>query len=105
MIEEKKKKKKKKGAPQTSKQNSVRGFPGHPPCYFAWGRWRSWGSIPGRPDRQLTALLAVKIGIGPDFASLAFASTLGVGVLFSSLMILVYTGGISLLAAQLTLNR
>jgi hypothetical protein len=35
------------------------------------------------------------------FASLAFASTLGVGVMFSSLMILVYQGGISLLAAQL----
>jgi uncharacterized protein len=35
------------------------------------------------------------------FASLAFASTLGVGVLFSVLVILVYQGGISLLAAQL----
>jgi hypothetical protein len=34
------------------------------------------------------------------FASLAFASTLGLGVLFSSLVILVYQGGISLLAAQ-----
>jgi hypothetical protein len=35
------------------------------------------------------------------FASLAFASTLGVGVLFSVLVILVYQGGISLLASQL----
>ncbi len=35
------------------------------------------------------------------FAALAFASTLGVGVLFSVLVILVYQGGISLLAAQL----
>jgi len=34
------------------------------------------------------------------FASLAFASTLGVGVLFSSLIILVYQGAISLLAVQ-----
>ena len=45
-------------------------------------------------------LLAVK-SVLDGFASLAFASTLGVGVLFSALMILVYQGGISLLAAQL----
>jgi len=45
-------------------------------------------------------LLAVK-SVLDGFASLAFASTLGLGVLFSSLMILVYQGGISLLAAQL----
>jgi len=36
------------------------------------------------------------------FASLAFASTLGVGVLFSTVVVLVYQGGISLLAAQLS---
>jgi uncharacterized protein len=35
------------------------------------------------------------------FAALAFASTLGVGVLFSVLVLLIYQGGISLLAAQL----
>jgi len=35
------------------------------------------------------------------FAALAFSSTLGVGVLFSTIIILVYQGGISLLAAQL----
>jgi uncharacterized protein len=34
------------------------------------------------------------------FGAMAFASTLGVGVLFSSLVLLVYQGGISLLAAQ-----
>ena len=45
-------------------------------------------------------LLAVK-SVLDGFASLAFASSLGVGVLFSSLMILLYQGGISLLAAQL----
>ncbi len=45
-------------------------------------------------------LLAVK-SVLDGFASLAFASTLGIGVLFSSLVILVYQGGISLLAAQL----
>ena len=45
-------------------------------------------------------LLAVK-SVLDGFASLAFASTLGPGVLFSSLVILVYQGGLSLLAAQL----
>lgn len=44
-------------------------------------------------------LLAVKSALD-GFASLAFASTLGIGVLFSSLAILVYQGSISLLAAQ-----
>ncbi len=45
-------------------------------------------------------LLAVK-SVLDGFASLAFASTLGVGVLFSTLVILVYQGGLSLLAVQL----
>jgi len=35
------------------------------------------------------------------FASLAFASTLGVGVAFSALPVLIYQGGVSLLATQL----
>jgi len=45
-------------------------------------------------------LLAVK-SVLDGFAALAFASTLGVGVLFSTVIILAYQGGISLLAAQL----
>jgi uncharacterized membrane protein YqgA involved in biofilm formation len=45
-------------------------------------------------------LLAVK-SVLDGFAALAFASTLGVGVLFSSIIVLGYQGGISLLAAQL----
>jgi uncharacterized membrane protein YqgA involved in biofilm formation len=45
-------------------------------------------------------LLAVK-SVLDGFASLAFASTLGVGVLFSALVILIFQGGISLLAVQL----
>jgi uncharacterized membrane protein YqgA involved in biofilm formation len=44
-------------------------------------------------------LLAVK-SVLDGFASIAFASTLGIGVAFSSLIILVYQGGISLLAGQ-----
>lgn len=46
-------------------------------------------------------LLAVK-SVLDGFAALAFASTLGIGVLFSSLVILVYQGGISLLAGGLS---
>ncbi len=44
-------------------------------------------------------LLAVK-SILDGFAALAFASTLGIGVLFSALTVLVVQGGISLVAAQ-----
>lgn len=44
-------------------------------------------------------LLAIK-SVLDGFAALAFASTLGVGVLFSVLVILVYQGGLSLVAAQ-----
>jgi uncharacterized protein len=45
------------------------------------------------------SLLAIK-SVMDGFASLAFASSLGIGVLFSTLVILVYQGGLSLLAAQ-----
>ena len=46
-------------------------------------------------------LLAVRSTLD-GFASIAFASTLGVGVMFSSIIILIYQGGISLLANQLS---
>ena len=45
-------------------------------------------------------LLAVK-SVLDGFASLAFSSTLGIGVMFSTIIILIYQGGVSLLAAQL----
>jgi hypothetical protein len=45
------------------------------------------------------SLLAIK-SVLDGFAALAFASSLGVGVLFSIPVILVYQGGLSLLAAQ-----
>ena len=47
-------------------------------------------------DFQLLAIKSVLDG----FAALALASALGVGVLFSILVILVYQGGLTLLAAQ-----
>jgi len=46
------------------------------------------------------SILATK-SILDGFAALAFTSTLGIGVMFSVIVILVYQGGISLLAAQL----
>jgi uncharacterized membrane protein YqgA involved in biofilm formation len=46
------------------------------------------------------SLLAIK-SVLDGFAAMAFATTLGAGVLFSALVILFYQGGISLLASQL----
>jgi uncharacterized membrane protein YqgA involved in biofilm formation len=48
-------------------------------------------------------LLAVK-SILDGFAAMAFASTLGIGVLFSSLTVFVFQGGISLTAMQVARN-
>lgn len=45
------------------------------------------------------SLLAIK-SVLDGFAALAFASTLGIGVLFSTLTVLVFQGGLSLLATQ-----
>jgi hypothetical protein len=47
-------------------------------------------------DYQLLAIKSVLDG----FAAMVFASTLGIGVLFSTLVILVYQGALTLLAAQ-----
>jgi uncharacterized membrane protein YqgA involved in biofilm formation len=46
-------------------------------------------------------LLAVK-SVLDAFASLAFASTLGIGVMFSSVIVFIYQGAISLMAGQLS---
>jgi uncharacterized membrane protein YqgA involved in biofilm formation len=48
-------------------------------------------------DYRLLAVKAVMDG----FAALAFASSLGIGVLFSAVIVLIYQGSISLLASQL----
>jgi uncharacterized membrane protein YqgA involved in biofilm formation len=47
-------------------------------------------------DYRLLAIKAMLDG----FAALAFSSSLGIGVAFSTLVILIYQGGLSLLAAQ-----
>jgi len=59
-------------------------------------------TILGSIENGLTGtyeILAVKATLD-GFASLAFASSLGVGVLFSILPMLIYQGGITLLASQ-----
>lgn len=65
---------------------------------FCTGPMAILGSIQDglRGDYQLLAIKAVMDG----FAALAFSASLGVGVLFSAIVILVYQGGLSLLAAQ-----
>jgi len=65
---------------------------------FCVGPMTILGSIDDglRGDIQLLAIKSVLDG----FASLAFASTLGLGVLFSTLTIAVYQGLVTLLAAQ-----
>lgn len=65
---------------------------------FCTGPMAILGSIQDglRGDYQLLAIKAVMDG----FAALAFSASLGVGVLFSVFSLLVYQGGLSLLAAQ-----
>ncbi len=65
---------------------------------FCVGPMTILGSIENGLTGNYPTLLIKSVLDG--FASLAFASTLGIGVLFSSLVILVYQGGLSLLAAQ-----
>jgi uncharacterized membrane protein YqgA involved in biofilm formation len=65
---------------------------------FCVGPMTILGSIQDGLTGDFT-LLAIK-SVLDMFAALAFASTLGVGVLFSVIVVLVYQGGLSLLAAQ-----
>ncbi|MFH1523659.1 MAG: DUF554 domain-containing protein [Chloroflexota bacterium] len=85
--------------PRDTDSRFVRGFL-TASLLFCIGPMTILGSIQDglKGDYSLLAIKAVLDG----FASLAFASTLGVGVLFSALFILLYQGGLSLLAAQLS---
>ena len=85
------------GNGEASSSNFVRGFL-TASLLFCVGPLTILGSIQDGLTGDYN-LLAVK-SVLDGFASLAIASTLGAGVLFSSLVILVYQGGITLLAAQ-----
>jgi hypothetical protein len=86
------------GAGQTTRgQQFVRGFLTSS-LLFCVGPMTILGSIQDGLTGDFS-LLAIK-SVLDGFAALAFASTLGVGVLFSVLVVLVYQGGLTLLAAQ-----
>jgi uncharacterized protein len=80
-------------------KNFVRGFL-TASLVFCVGPMTILGSIQDglKGDYSMLAIKSVLDG----FAALAFASTLGVGVLFSVIVILFFQGGISLLASQLS---
>jgi uncharacterized protein len=85
------------GSSSTAESRFIRGFL-TASLVFCIGPMTILGAIQDglSGDYSLLVIKAVLDG----FAALAFASSLGIGVLFSSLIILVYQGGISLLAAQ-----
>jgi uncharacterized protein len=87
------------GAGATTQSRFVRGFL-IASLLFCIGPIAILGSIQDGLSGDYT-LLAVK-SVLDGFAAMAFASTLGVGVLFSVLPVLVYQGGISLLAGLFT---
>jgi uncharacterized protein len=87
-----------KGGTVSASGNFVRGFM-TASLLFCIGPIAILGSIQAGLTGD-TSLLVIK-SVLDGFAAMAFASTFGVGVLFSAIMILLYQGGITLLAAQL----
>ena len=85
------------GAPESGENTFMRGFI-IASLLFEIGPLAILGSIQDglTGDYSLLATKSVMDG----FAGLALASTLGVGVLFSTVIVLIYQGGISLLAIQ-----
>lgn len=84
-------------SPSQSQQHFIKGFL-TASLVFCVGPMTILGSIQDGLTGDFS-LLAIK-SVLDGFASLAFSATLGVGVLFSTLVILVYQGGLSLLATQ-----
>ncbi len=85
------------GAPLHQTSRFLRGFL-TASLLFAIGPMAILGSIQDGLQGDVK-LLAIKSALD-FFGSVAFASSLGVGVLFSSLIILVYQGALTLLAVQ-----
>lgn len=83
---------------ETSSNQFIRGFL-IASILFCVGPMSILGSIQDGLSGNYS-ILATK-AVLDGFAALAFTSTLGVGVMFSVIVILVYQGGISLVAAQL----
>jgi uncharacterized membrane protein YqgA involved in biofilm formation len=86
-----------KGEPANPSSRFIRGFLTASLLYTI-GPMTILGSIQDGLSGDYS-LLAIK-SVLDGFASLAFASSLGVGVLFSSLVVLVYQGSLSMMAFQ-----
>ena len=86
-----------KGEGSSGKEKFIKGFL-TTTLLFCIGPMAILGSIENGLTGSINTLVVKSILDG--FAAMAFASSLGVGVLFSSITVLVYQGSISLLAAQ-----
>ena len=86
-----------KGEGSSGKERFIKGFL-TTTLLFCIGPMAILGSIENGLTGSINTLVVKSILDG--FAAMAFASSLGVGVLFSSLTVLIYQGSISLLAAQ-----
>ena len=82
---------------ETSQKRFVRGFL-MASLLFCVGPMAILGSVQDglTGDYQLLVVKSILDG----FAALAFAASMGVGVLFSAIVVLIYQGGITLLAVQ-----
>lgn len=86
-----------KGSQTDEKDKFIKGFLAAT-LVFCIGPMAILGSIEDGLTGNMNTLVVKSILDG--FGAMAFASSLGVGVLFSSVMVLIYQGSISLLAAQ-----
>lgn len=86
-----------KGGQSDGKEKFIKGFL-TATLVFCIGPMAILGSIENGLTGSINTLVVKSILDG--FTAMAFASSLGVGVLFSAFMVLVYQGSISLLASQ-----
>jgi len=89
-----------RGSQSDSRERFIKGFL-TATLVFCIGPMAILGSIEDGLTGNVNTLVVKSILDG--FAAMAFASSLGVGVLFSAVMVLIYQGTISLLASQVQL--
>ncbi len=89
-----------RGSQSDSRERFIKGFL-TATLVFCIGPMAILGSIEDGLNGNVNTLVVKSILDG--FAAMAFASSLGVGVLFSAVMVLIYQGTISLLASQVQL--
>jgi uncharacterized membrane protein YqgA involved in biofilm formation len=86
-----------KGAQSDGREKFIKGFL-TATLVFCIGPMAILGSIQNGLSGNINTLVVKSVLDG--FAAMAFASSLGVGVLFSAFIVLIYQGAISILAAQ-----